>query len=63
MFKKVLCVCFTLVLASTVFGAETVGRVALVIGNAAYKFSPLANPVNDATDMAKSARKAKKLFI
>ncbi len=56
MFKKVLCVCFTLVLASSVFGAETVGRVALVIGNAAYKSSPLANPVNDATDMAKSLR-------
>ena len=30
--------------------AET--RVALVIGNSAYKNSPLKNPVNDATDMA-----------
>src|SRR5713226_6502017 len=28
-------------------------RVALVIGNSAYKDSPLANPVNDATDIAK----------
>ena len=27
-------------------------RVALVIGNAAYKEAPLRNPVNDATDMA-----------
>src|SRR5262245_12110670 len=27
-------------------------RVALVIGNAAYKESPLLNPVNDARDMA-----------
>jgi len=27
-------------------------RVALVIGNSAYKESPLANPVNDAADMA-----------
>ena len=27
-------------------------RVALVIGNAAYKASPLSNPVNDAGDMA-----------
>ncbi|OTE97928.1 hypothetical protein BCS42_11910 [Crenothrix sp. D3] len=27
-------------------------RVALVIGNATYENSPLANPVNDATDMA-----------
>ena len=32
------------------------GRVALVIGNAAYKDSPLANPVNDATDMAQALR-------
>lgn len=29
-------------------------RVALVIGNGAYKDSPLANPVNDATDTAKA---------
>ena len=56
MFKKVLCVCFTLLLASSVFGADAVGRVALVIGNADYKSSPLANPVNYATDMAKSLR-------
>ena len=27
-------------------------RMALVIGNSAYRFAPLANPVNDATDMA-----------
>ena len=27
-------------------------RVALVIGNGAYKSSPLLNPANDATDMA-----------
>ena len=27
-------------------------RIALVIGNGAYKFSPLRNPVNDANDMA-----------
>ncbi len=31
-------------------------RVALVIGNAAYKVNPLKNPVNDATDMARSLR-------
>ena len=31
-------------------------RVALVIGNARYKFNPLNNPVNDATDMAASLR-------
>ncbi len=31
-------------------------RVALVIGNANYKFAPLNNPVNDARDMAESLR-------
>jgi len=31
-------------------------RVALVIGNASYKDAPLANPVNDATDMAAALR-------
>jgi len=30
------------------------GRVALVIGNSNYKNSPLTNPVNDATDIAKA---------
>jgi len=29
-------------------------RVALVIGNSAYKIDPLKNPVNDADDMAKT---------
>ncbi len=31
-------------------------RVALVIGNADYKFAPLNNPVNDAIDLAKALR-------
>ena len=31
-------------------------RVALVIGNATYKFNPLRNPVNDSSDMARSLR-------
>ena len=31
-------------------------RVALVIGNGAYKSSPLKNPVNDATDMAQALK-------
>jgi len=31
-------------------------RVALVIGNAAYKINPLKNPVNDSTDIAQSLR-------
>src|SRR5262245_31918373 len=29
-------------------------RLALIIGNAAYKVSPLANPVNDARSMARA---------
>jgi hypothetical protein len=33
-------------------------RVALVIGNAAYPAAPLANPVNDAADMAKELEAA-----
>ena len=37
--------------------AETESRVALVIGNGAYKHAPvLANPVNDATGMAETLR-------
>ena len=32
-------------------------RVALVIGNSAYPGSPLANPVNDAKDMANALRR------
>ncbi len=37
-------------------GAQ-VKRIALVIGNSAYKDSPLRNPVNDARDMAATLRK------
>ena len=32
--------------------ASSTNRVALVIGNSAYKSAPLANPANDANDMA-----------
>ncbi|MBM3560505.1 MAG: caspase family protein, partial [Alphaproteobacteria bacterium] len=41
-----------LVVAFVALPAEA-ARKALVIGNAAYKVRPLANPVNDAADMAK----------
>ncbi len=34
--------------------AENKNRIALVIGNGAYKTSPLLNPANDADDMAKA---------
>ena len=33
-------------------------RVALIVGNAAYKISPLDNPVNDATDMDAGLKRA-----
>lgn len=36
---------------------EVLPRYALIIGNADYKFAPLKNPVNDATDMAATLRK------
>jgi len=32
-------------------------RIALVVGNAKYKVSPLRNPINDATDMADALKK------
>lgn len=37
-------------------GSQTERRVALVIGNSAYKDSPLLNPVNDAKAMAQTLR-------
>ena len=38
------------------FSQQKEQRIALVIGNSAYKVSPLKNPVNDARDMANSLR-------
>ena len=44
---------FGLVLAMSLFSAQAAERVALVIGNSNYQNTPaLANPGNDATDMA-----------
>lgn len=37
-------------------GQASESRLALIIGNAAYKSSPLKNPLNDAGDMAKTLR-------
>jgi len=52
MFARV-AVCFFLVLfAGAAFAEDANNRVALVIGNSAYKRSALANPVNDAKLMA-----------
>ena len=43
---------FGLILSGAAFADDAKNRVALVIGNAAYKRSALANPVNDAKLMA-----------
>jgi hypothetical protein len=46
----------TLLIPSIAFSAQE-KLIALVIGNGAYKSSPLANPVNDANDMASILKK------
>jgi len=46
-----------IILPSSLF-AVTERRTALVIGNSAYSTGPLKNPVNDATDMAATLKKA-----
>ena len=50
---------FLALLLGLVFTApcHAAGRIALVIGNAAYPTAPLKNPVNDATDMAAALTK------
>ena len=45
-----------LITFSLSFAQQKEQRVALVIGNGAYKASPLKNPVNDARDMAAKLR-------
>ena len=49
---KLLLVLYLLVQSQTLFAQQKEVRVALVIGNSAYKQAPLRNPVNDARDMA-----------
>jgi len=50
-------VCFVLLIfAGAAFAQDAKNRVALVIGNAAYKRSALANPVNDARLMAEKLK-------
>jgi hypothetical protein len=45
-----------LLLTGSAFAQQKEVRVALVIGNSAYKQSPLRNPANDARDMAVKLR-------
>jgi len=52
-------IAFLLVLSFGFFGPGILSqenRLALVVGNAAYKSSPLRNPVNDAFDVARTLR-------
>jgi uncharacterized caspase-like protein len=50
--KKILIFIAVSLCAMLVQAQQTENRVALVIGNSAYKSSPLKNPVNDAADMS-----------
>ena len=43
---------FFVVFSNASFAQPTENRVALVLGNSAYKSAPLRNPTNDAKDMA-----------
>ena len=49
-----LTICSTLVLATP---AQAERRVALVIGNGAYKVAPLKNPTSDVQDITAALRK------
>ena len=53
LFGLLLGLCFA---TSFTYAQQKEQRIALVIGNSAYKVSPLKNPVNDARDMANSLR-------
>jgi hypothetical protein len=53
---KILFVIFVPVFVIFVSNVLALNRTALVIGNAAYKVSPLTNPINDATDMASALK-------
>jgi len=56
--KKILMFLFLFILTSQFFSqAATEQRVALVIGNSAYKTGPLRNPINDAVAMSDTLKK------
>ena len=56
MFTRAAICLFLLFFAGAAFAQNTKNRVALVIGNAAYKRAALANPVNDAKLMAEGLK-------
>jgi tol-pal system protein YbgF len=49
--------CASVLLTSSIAISSKERKIALVIGNGAYKSSPLLNPVNDANDMANVLKK------
>jgi len=56
MFRPFLTFLISFLLLGSSFAQQKETRVALVIGNSAYKTSPLKNPVNDSRDMAAKLR-------
>jgi uncharacterized caspase-like protein len=58
MLRSALSILAFVALATGLAAQAPSNRAALVIGNSAYKSSPLANPVNDATDIAASLKDA-----
>ena len=57
LFRLVAIMCLAVLLTPSDSAAVQERRIALVIGNGEYKTSSLANPVNDANDMAAALKK------
>lgn len=57
MTKKIFFIMLILIFAGSVSIVHASNRVALVIGNGAYKISPLKNPANDAREIARALKK------
>jgi hypothetical protein len=55
--RLVTMVCLIVLLSPSDSTSVQENRIALIIGNGEYKTSPLANPVNDANDMAAALKK------
>ncbi len=52
LFRLIVIICLAVLLTPSNSASVQERRIALVIGNGTYKSSPLANPVNDANDIA-----------
>jgi len=57
LFRLVAIACLLLLLTPSDSTSVQESRIALIIGNSKYKILPLANPVNDANDMATALKK------